>query len=91
MKVLLTGASGFLGGSLAKLLKKNGFELIATLRSNPSDSLTKLADKIIDVLNNDVKTQNSIENLISKYDENKIEFFGEIGKIKLDMPFLLSL
>ena len=47
MKVLLTGASGFLGGSLAKLLKKNGFELIATLRSNPSDSLTKLADKII--------------------------------------------
>ncbi|MBR0519637.1 NAD-dependent epimerase/dehydratase family protein [bacterium] len=47
MKVLLTGSSGCLGGSLAKLLKNNGFELIATLRSNPSESLTKLADKIL--------------------------------------------
>ena len=44
---------------------------------------SKLAEKIIDVLNNDVKTQNSIENLISKYDEKQNRIFWRNWKNKI--------
>ena len=38
MKVLITGASGFIGGALQRLLRENGHDLLLASRSEPRDA-----------------------------------------------------
>ncbi len=46
MKVLLTGANGFLGGALAKRLKEEGHELFIAVRRDPSKALSSISDRV---------------------------------------------
>jgi len=59
MKVLVTGATGFIGSHVARLLREKGLEVIALTREDNSASILKSID--VETINGDVRDYDSIE------------------------------
>jgi len=59
MKVLITGATGFIGSHVAKLLREKGVEVIALTREDTNTSMLKSID--VETITGDVRDFASIE------------------------------
>ncbi|MGO9380178.1 MAG: hopanoid-associated sugar epimerase [Dissulfurispiraceae bacterium] len=62
MKVLITGATGFIGSHVARLLREKGLEVIALVREENSASVLKSID--VQTINGDVRDYDSIERAV---------------------------
>lgn len=66
MKALVTGATGFIGSHLADLLKKEGFEVICTVRK--TSNLQWLKDKGFKLIETSLENKNSLEQVFEDVD-----------------------
>lgn len=66
MRVAITGASGFLGGALAKAYRDNGDSVVALVRQ--SSQITDLEQLGVEILKGDLTDENSFHNLLKNAD-----------------------
>lgn len=62
MRILVTGASGYLGGRLAGYLAENGHDIIAVVRNLPSDS-SRWCQKLVEVIVGDIRAQSTVDKI----------------------------
>jgi nucleoside-diphosphate-sugar epimerase len=83
MRVAITGASGFLGGELARAYRADGDSVVALVR--PSSQIAPLEQLGVEILKGELTDENSFHNLLKNVDLaiHCAAFTGEFGPWEL--------
>jgi nucleoside-diphosphate-sugar epimerase len=91
MKVLVTGATGFLGSNVAKTVRRNGYQVSALVRNEKSDIVKDLIQHEVTIVKGDLQNPDSYISAIEKADviiHTVLDFANPVGT---DRMFLETL